>query len=75
MAYLNLECYDAALEDASCACAGEKPPEKGLYLAAMALYRLGRFSECRRRLELLLCLNPLNEAGRQLMKRVLLRLH
>jgi hypothetical protein len=75
MAYLNLGCYDAALEDASCACVGEKPPEKVLYRAAMALYRLGRFLECRGRLELLLRLNPLNEAGRQLMKRVLQRLY
>ncbi len=75
MAYLNLDYYDAALEDASRASAGEKPPEKALYRAALALYHLGRFDECRGRLDVLLRLNPRNDAGREQMKRVLQRLY
>jgi hypothetical protein len=63
MANLHLECYDAALEDASSACAEPKPPEKALYRAALALYHLGRYDECLARREQLLQAYPHTETG------------
>ncbi len=75
MAYLNLECFDAALEDANAACAAAKPPEKALYRAAAALYRLGRYDECRTRREQLLREYPNTDADRGDIQYVAERLH
>jgi hypothetical protein len=75
MAYLKLERHDAALEDAVAAmAAGETPPEKALYRAALALYKLGRFDECRTRLELLRAHYPANDLAGSQMSRVEQRL-
>jgi hypothetical protein len=75
MANLHLECYDAALEDASSACAEPKPPEKALYRAGMALYHLGRYGECLARREQLLREYPHTETDDAHMQCVRQRLH
>ncbi len=54
MANLRLDCFDAALADASHSLQGETKSEKALYRAAMALYGLRRYEESRAVLETLL---------------------
>jgi hypothetical protein len=70
-----MESFDAALEDASTACAGTKPPEKALYRAATALYHLGRYDECFVRREQLLREYPDADADRGEIQYVGQRLH
>jgi tetratricopeptide (TPR) repeat protein len=75
MAYLKCEYYEHALADASSIPADGKQPEKGLYRAGTALYKLGRFDECQRRLEGLLAEYPDNKPGQELLARVQRRIH
>jgi len=53
LAYLKNEHFDAALVDTDGLTAPSDAPEKALYRAGQALYRLGRFSECQEILTLL----------------------
>jgi len=53
LAYLKNEYFDAALIDTKCLTSPSDAPEKALYRAGQALYRLGRFSECQEILTLL----------------------
>ncbi len=53
LAYLKNEYFDAALIDTGCPTSPSDAPEKALYRAGQALYRLGRFSECQEILTLL----------------------
>lgn len=53
LAYLKNGCFDAALVDTDCLTPPSDAPEKALYRAAQALYKLGRFSECQEILTLL----------------------
>lgn len=46
LACLKDEYFDAALADTGCLTTSVDAPEKALYRAAQALYKLGRFLEC-----------------------------
>ncbi len=46
MAHLRNEYFDAALSDTDCLSSLSGASEKALYLAAQALYALGRFAKC-----------------------------
>ena len=74
LAYLHLKCYDAALDDTSYLHLGCETSEKGLYLAAKALYGLRRFSESKQARENLLRKYPLDTNALNEMSRVDFRL-
>jgi tetratricopeptide (TPR) repeat protein len=65
IANLRLDIFDAALADASRSSLEAELPEKAQYRAAMALYGLSRYDECRERLEALLNRYPDNPAARE----------
>ena len=74
LAYLKNECFDAALTDAECLTSPSDAPEKALYRAGQALYKLGRFSECQDILTLLCKKYPNNGSAVKELERVRCRL-
>ncbi|KAI9726263.1 MAG: hypothetical protein M1834_009065 [Cirrosporium novae-zelandiae] len=72
LAKLSLGCYDGALLDATHT---SPQPEKALYRAAQALYELGRFKECRSKLERLLQIYPKNQVAKGEIRKVQARLN
>jgi tetratricopeptide (TPR) repeat protein len=74
LAYLKNEYFDAALMDTDCLTSPSDAPEKALYRAGQALYRLGRFSECQDILTLLCKKYPNNSDATVELTRVKCRL-
>lgn len=69
LAYLKDQYFDAALTDTGCLTSLSDAPEKALYRAGQALYKLGRFSECQDILTLLCKKYPNNvDATKELTK-------
>ena len=74
LAYLKSEKFDAALADTTCLTSSSDAPEKALYRESQALYKLGRFSECKDTLSLLCKMYPNNVDATKELTRVGLRL-
>jgi len=69
LAYLKDEYFDTALADTGCLTSPSDAPEKALYRAGQALYKLRRFSECQDILTLLCKKYPNNvDATKELTK-------
>ncbi|KAL8694772.1 MAG: hypothetical protein Q9218_000618 [Villophora microphyllina] len=62
---LKLSRFDEALEDVGDCTANTRPSEKGLYRAALSLYRLGRFQESHDTLTNLLTHYPNSDAAKK----------
>ncbi|KAI9049783.1 hypothetical protein LZ554_005934 [Drepanopeziza brunnea f. sp. 'monogermtubi'] len=74
LAYLRLHHYDAALEDTAFLVDPNDRSEKALYRGALALYNLGRYSECQELLKTHTAKFPTSEAGKFELARVQLRI-
>lgn len=74
LAHLRVGHYDAALRDAAFIEDPNERSEKALYRGSLALYNLGRFSECHETLKILTAKFPVSDAGKFELGRVQLRM-